>query len=215
MNTYLEKIWNISLKNEKSRSYVEMCSAALEREATIGYVEKHHILPKSICKFDEQKVDKNNLVIFTAKEHFRAHQLLSEMFDGQNHRKMVYALSALGFKKDGGRILDEEDYAIIKEASRLAKKGIPLSEEHRQKIKDSFAKHNPNRGRKASEETKIKQSLAKIGKPHIHSEETKRKLSISRIGLVIDDVICPHCDKKGKPGALGRWHFDNCKARRN
>lgn len=215
MNQYLEIIRTLSLQNKATQDYISLCELAQERLVIDGYVEKHHILPKCICANDLQIRDENNLVIFSAKEHFIAHVLLSEMFEGITRRKMLYALSALSFRKDGLRVLDADDYAITKEASRLAKKGIPLTDNHKQKIMDSFAIHNPNKGRKVSKETKFKQSIAKKGKPHIHSDETRKKLSISRIGLVIDDVICPHCDKIGKPGALGRWHFDNCKARRN
>ncbi len=25
------------------------------------------------------------------------------------------------------------------------------------------------------------------------------------------DIICPHCNKKGSPSNMKRWHFDNCK----
>jgi hypothetical protein len=215
MNTFLQKIWDNSLKNDQSKEYIDLCIAAINRKSIDGYTEKHHILPKCICESDIEKKDKENLVVFTAKEHFIAHRLLSEMFDGYIKRKMLYALSALSFKKDGGRILSEDEYAITKEASRKAKKGIPLSESHRQKIRESFAKHNPNKGRKTSEETKQKQSLAKKGKPHYHSIETRKKLSESRIGLVINDVTCVHCGKIGKPGPLGKWHFNNCKLRSN
>lgn len=215
MNQYLEIIRTLSLKNEATQDYISLCELAKERPAIDGYVEKHHILPKCICSDNLQIRDENNLVRFSAKEHFTAHLLLSKMFEGIIKRKMLYALSALSFRKDGLRILDADDYAITKEASRLAKKGIPLTDNHRQKIRDSFAAHNPNKGRSASIETRIKQSIAKKGKPHVHSEETRKKLSIARIGLIIDDVTCPHCNKIGKPGALGRWHFNNCKARRN
>lgn len=212
MNRYLEKIWNISSKNQQAIDYVFLCQSSLDRNID-GYVEKHHMFPKCLCETNEEKLDKENLVVLSAKEHFIAHKLLSEMFEGNLKRKMLYALSALSFRKDGVRILDEDDYAVTKEASRLAKKGIPLSEEHKQKIKNKFAEYNPNKGRIISAETKKKQSLAKIGKPHYHSDETRKKLSAARIGLIIENKICPHCGKSGKPGAMGKWHFDNCRKR--
>jgi len=211
MNQYINIIRDLSLKNQQTDDYIRLCENALLRVSTDTYIEKHHILPKCICDIAEQKLDKENLVIFTAREHFEAHRLLSEMFTGKINRKMLYALSGLCFKKDGGRILNADEYAIVKEASRIAKRGIPLSEEHKQKIRDKFAEFNPNKGRCVSEETRKKQSIMKIGKAHYHSDETRRKLGESRIGLVISDVRCPHCEKTGKPGAMGRWHFSNCK----
>lgn len=26
-------------------------------------------------------------------------------------------------------------------------------------------------------------------------------------------IKCPYCDIQGQPGAMGRWHFENCKKR--
>lgn len=55
-----------------------------------GYFEKHHILPKSIGGNNE----KENLVKFTAKEHFIAHLLLTRIYPkGSTERnKMIFAL---------------------------------------------------------------------------------------------------------------------------
>ena len=208
MNSYLSSIWELSLKNDKAVSYIELCTYAIQRQTVAGYTEKHHVLPKCMCMSAEQKNDKENLVVLSAKEHFEAHQLLSEMFNGPSKRKMLYALSGLCFMKNGNRVLDAAEYAIVKEASRAAKRGIPLSEEHKQKIKDSFAEFNPNKGRIVSHETKLKQSNAKIGKSRIHSADTCAKLSLAK--LQKPDVNCPHCGKLGRPGGMERWHFNNC-----
>lgn len=55
-----------------------------------GYFEKHHILPKSIGGNNE----KENLVKFTAKEHFIAHLLLTRIYPkgSTEHNKMIFAL---------------------------------------------------------------------------------------------------------------------------
>ena len=210
MTNYLGIIWELSLKNQSAIDYIALCETAMARESIDGYIEKHHMLPKCVCNDDTQKLDKNNLVVLTAREHFLAHQLLSQMFDGRTKRKMVYALSGLCFRKNGEQIFNADEYAIIKEASRTAKRGIPLTEEHKQKIRDSFAIFNPNIGRKISDETRFKQSNAKLGKPHLHSDETRTKLSLSK--LQKPDVVCPHCSKIGRPGGMERWHFNNCKS---
>jgi hypothetical protein len=238
MNTYLDIIWNLSLKNQQSIDYIALCESALLRDLIDGYVEKHHMLPVCMCNDKLQIKDPTNLVTFSAKEHFLAHQLLSEMFSGIYKRKMLYALSGLCFKKNGDRVIDADEYAIVKEASRTAKKGIPLTSEHKQKIKDSFANFNPNIGRKHSDETKKKYSDAKIGTHR--SDETKKKISESLNGVkkaprtathtanfikartgipsklkgIKQAVIsCPHCDKTGGPGAMKLHHFNKCKLR--
>lgn len=210
MANYLDIIWELSLKNQSATEYIILCSTAISRKSVGGYIEKHHILPKCICDDNIQKLDKNNLVVLTAREHFLAHRLLSQMFDGRIKRKMLYALSGLCFRKNGEQIFNADEYAIIKEASRTAKRGIPLTEEHKQKIRTSFAIFNPNLGRKISDETRSRQSNAKVGKPHPHSDETRAKLSLSK--LQKPDMVCPHCSKIGRPGGMERWHFNNCKS---
>ena len=240
MNSYLSSIWELSLKNDKAMSYVRLCTYAIQRQTVAGYTEKHHVLPKCMCMSTDQKNDKENLVVLSAKEHFEAHQLLSEMFNGPPKRKMLYALSGLCFMKNGNRVSDATEYAIVKEASRSAKRGIPLSEEHKQKIKDSFAEFNPNKGRIVSHETKLKQSNAKIGQPR--SDETKLKISNTLKGVskkpftdehrknmgkkktgkatvpkgtVYEIVTCPHCNKSGGKTGMMSHHFNNCKVREN
>lgn len=53
-----------------------------------GYVEKHHIVPRSLGGTD----DKTNLVNLSAKEHFICHLLLTKIHStGPNHFKMVRA----------------------------------------------------------------------------------------------------------------------------
>jgi hypothetical protein len=39
--------------------------------------------------------------------------------------------------------------------------------------------------------------------------ELNEEYTIGRIDL--EDIICPHCKKEGKPGPMTRHHFDNCK----
>ena len=60
---------------------------------------------------------------------------------------------------------------------------------------------------KASDEHKVKLSLAKQGrKRKPFTDETKTKMSIARKII----IVCPHCNKEGS-SSLKRWHFDNCK----
>jgi NUMOD3 motif len=236
MNQYLEIIWNISLKNQSARDYIFLCENALQISKINGYIEKHHMLPKCICENEIQKQDKDNLVIFSAKDHFIAHKLLSEMFEGMTKRKMLYALSALSFRKNGIRILDADDYAITKEASRLAKKGIPLTEEHKQKIRDSFAEHNPNKGRIHTVEMREKNRISHLGKSRpedvkqkisktlsgipkpLRSDEHKENISKAckgRVGTMLGKkqplLSCVVCRKSGGASAIKQHHFDKCK----
>lgn len=57
------------------RIYNELINSRLLHPAT-GYVERHHILPKSLGGSDSLQ----NIVVLTAREHFIAHLLLSKIY---------------------------------------------------------------------------------------------------------------------------------------
>lgn len=106
--------------------------------------------------------------------------------------------------------------------------GYTLTEEDKKKI--SIA----NKGRKHSEETCKKNSIAQMGKivpEHVkekisktmkgrpsplkgrkHSEEHKRKNSESQKGVSQPVIVCPHCNKEGGQSLMVRYHFDHCKS---
>jgi group I intron endonuclease len=90
-----------------------------------------------------------------------------------------------------------------------------------------------NKGIKTPAEVRLKQSIAKKGKPSsrkgkINSEEHRLKISLSKKGKRQSDEVykkqglakmgkkqklieCPHCHKIGGNATMPRWHFDNCK----
>jgi hypothetical protein len=61
----------------------------------LGYIEKHHIIPKSLGGSN----DVSNLVCLTAKEHFICHLLLPKMTTGDQKKKMVYAAWRMAVQK--------------------------------------------------------------------------------------------------------------------
>lgn len=81
--------------------------------------------------------------------------------------------------------------------------------------------NNFMKGKKHSDQSKQKMSLAKLGdnNPKYWSgktmdDETKAKISESRKGKNMGPcktVECPHCGKNGGINTMNRWHFDNCK----
>lgn len=81
------------------------------------------------------------------------------------------------------------------------RKREPLSNETKQKI--SIA----NKGKKRSTDQKKNISVSKIGKngPK-HTEETKQKLRKEK-----SKIQCPHCETIGGLPQMKRWHFDQCK----
>ena len=73
--------------NKYTKWYDAIIANAKIRHTT-GYVERHHIIPKSLGGSNT----KDNLIKLTAREHFVCHHLLTKMTDGYNKIKMLHAL---------------------------------------------------------------------------------------------------------------------------
>lgn len=84
--------------------------------------------------------------------------------------------------------------------------GWEIGEETRKKLSESHigVSNGPH-----SAETKRKIGAAHKGKKVEHTAETREKMSMTAKNLT--PVTCPHCDKSGKKSVMVRWHFDNCK----
>lgn len=74
------------IENKYTKWYINIINKAIIRNIIRkpgdGY-EKHHILPKSICK--ELLKEKENLAVLTSKEHFICHLLLTKMCVNKRH----------------------------------------------------------------------------------------------------------------------------------
>lgn len=76
-----------------------------------GYVERHHILPKSM---GGSNLD-DNLVALTAREHFVCHWLLTKMTVGTDRTKMLRAFNAFKMSsRKNPRRLTARQYAIAR-----------------------------------------------------------------------------------------------------
>lgn len=153
------------LQNKYNTYYFNIIDRARNRSVS-GYVERHHIFPKSLGGSN----DKDNIVSLTAREHFVCHLLLTKMTQGDDKRKMIHAAWAMAN-------LQNSSQTRYKITSRLY-----------ETLRESYATVTRERlkgkpGRKHSEETKKKIAQAHLGKKkHPMSEESKRKLSESMKG---------------------------------
>jgi len=173
------------------------------------YVEKHHIIPKSLGGDHNS----SKLVKLTAREHLICHLLLIRMTTGNDKHKMIYAAWRMMFAskkhnrvKPTARIYESIRIEMAKIAS-VRGKGRRHSEESKKKISNSKLGKSRNitpewRARIAasqtgikkvpcSEQTKKKISEALTGvKREPMSAESKAKLSASKIGkkIIIDPV---------------------------
>jgi hypothetical protein len=119
----------------------------------VGYLEKHHIIPKSMGGTN----DARNLVLLTARQHFVCHLLLTRMVSGKNVRKAWMALRAMAVMDAHGpraaqivvssrlfeklRVVNGEPNTpevLAKKRAAYARRG-PHSEQTRKKMRETWA----------------------------------------------------------------------------
>lgn len=196
-----------------------------------GYKEIHHIIPRCLGGTN----DDDNLVSLTAKEHFIIHRLLTKIYDDPkiNHAFAMMSITRTNPNKNMvvDYIITSKTYEKAKMILAEARRGQSLSEKTKQKISESL------KGRKFSESTieKMKKSksenhrknisLSKMGEKNpafgvpvrlgaVLSEDTKKLISL-KTKEATEYPPCPHCGKITNKGNALRWHYDNCKKRKN
>lgn len=122
------------IDNKYTRWYYAIITKAKTRIlSTDVYVERHHIIPKSMGGNDS----KENLVKLTAREHFICHLLLTKMTSDNFRHKMLSAVTKFQQQRSYQyRSLNSWEYKKLRECAILARKGQRHTKEARQKIKD-------------------------------------------------------------------------------
>lgn len=127
------------------------------------YYERHHILPR--CLGGSNKSE--NLVLLTPREHFLAHYLLTKIYKGSEHYKLLKAFLAMTYGRDGirytnSRFFEKAKKQFSEEASsrmqgvRIQPEGYHHSDETRQKLRQARKGKTPALGLHHTEETKQK-----------------------------------------------------------
>ena len=143
--------------NKYTHIYYKIINSAKTR-VTNDYVERHHIIPQSMGGDNS----KQNLVKLTAREHYLVHLLLTKMTEGDDRRKMAYALSFFNTAcRNHGRLRPsarwyEYSRKLLAETRRgkpaspqclavVSKvlKGKPLSQAHRDKLRAALVHKTP------------------------------------------------------------------------
>jgi hypothetical protein len=219
-------------KNKYTKWYFTIVHSAINRPIS-GYVEKHHIIPKSLGGSNDQ----SNLVSLTAREHFICHLLLLRMVTDIDHkRKMIYAAwqQSRSSKLKGGKVTSRIYEQLKKQLSELytGRKRAPFSEQAKQNMKTA-AKTRKKVEYSAERINKLKE-MVQQSKGVSLSNEHKENIRAAMAGksyeerygiekanelrekrrnqqLLRPTVTCPHCGKSGKGAFMNRYHFDNCK----
>lgn len=209
-----ENHYNMLIERAQRRNWTKTTSGC--------YVELHHILPRCLGGID----DNENLVYLTAKEHYVAHLLLAKI---HNSKELWFAV--LCFKGNHNNITGSM-YAEARERQSTYmsennpnknkpswNKGIPFSEESKQKMSDSQLKSRkikstcPHCGKSVDRAnySKWHGDNCKMSPNYVKPKPSPRKKQVSWGPRNLKLVTCPHCGKQGKGGNMTRWHFDNCR----
>lgn len=146
------------------RQYDLLITKGLSRIRPDGYVERHHILPKSLGGTNE----KSNIVVLTAREHWVAHLLLCQIHKTTKHKyRMAKAVQRMMCKKVGMCRTTGRLYQFVR-----AGLSYPKSPEHRAAISKAL---------KGKKQTSPKQVIAHQNRPPC-SQQTKVKISLGNTG---------------------------------
>jgi hypothetical protein len=200
------------IQKAKDRNYSILKSHAKRYD---GYTEVHHIIPKSFGGANSNE----NLVRFSAREHFICHWLLTKMTTGHHRNQMLTAfvlMSGTGsksarynFKITSSRVFEQ---IRIDYADYVSKKltGREISQETRDKISKI------NTGRKFSKEVNL--SKGRKGRPApVLSPEGKARLGMWARGKTYEElygkeqaaILKEKCKNIGeKNGFYGKTHSE-------
>jgi hypothetical protein len=138
----------IFIDNKYTHWYNSIVKSALARNFTDNtYIEKHHIIPKSLGGSDNS----DNLVNLTAREHFVCHRLLTKMTEGIHKRKMFYA----------------QNMMLVKTTKQ--DRTFKISNRTYQKIKEEFALVNPFNNSEWQRQNRIRSQGRKFSEKHIQN----------------------------------------------
>lgn len=209
-------------------------------EENCDYFEIHHIKPRSI--YPNLVNDKENLIALTPKEHYFAHHLLKEIYKKQygddsdeywklfnafwlmSHAKRYIFISAQRYealRKEINDFWSDENktkeirlkMSKAKKGKPSPKKGIPLSEEHKEKLRliNLGKKHTPetiekirqaNLGKQLSEEHKQILIQSRLGSKH--TEETKERIRQKKLGFRHTEETKQKISKNNARNQLGK-----------
>lgn len=183
------------IENKYKKWYDQIIKNSKHRRLSNQYIERHHIIPKSLGGNDTL----DNIAILTAREHFVVHVLLTKMTTGIAKRNMIFALRQLIASNQyhdryiNARLYETSRLEHAKYMSQLhSNKEVSL--ETRKKISESRkGKPSPFKGKNHSDSSKKLMSKSHKGHQHntpatvakiiesrswySHSKETKQKIS--------------------------------------
>ena len=216
------------LTNKYTKWYENIITNAQLRVNQTGYLEKHHIIPKSLGGSN----DPSNLVKLTPKEHYICHLLLIKMTEGKSKVKMRYAawMMTKNNSQQSRIVMTGRRFQFLREQMILANRerpgpnlGMVMSEKTKQKLSTALSgkKYPPRTEEHKSklgqyirtEEHRLAISNARKGQTGLQkrSSDTKTKMSAWQKGIPKPTSTCEYCSKIISDLNYRRWHGVNCK----
>lgn len=132
------------------------------------YTERHHIVPR--CVDSSLSKEKDNIIVVSGREHFIAHKMLADCFNGELSSRLNYALIMMcGSVHNENYYISAEEYEYIrKEISRI-QTGKVIPNDVRLKMSES------HKGKKFTDEHKKNLGKWQVGRKL--SFETRKKIS--------------------------------------
>jgi len=149
------------LPNKYTTVYYNIIARAKSRELN-GYLEKHHIIPKSLGGSNAS----SNIAKLTAREHFVCHWLLIKMTTGIHKQKMANACNIL----INGSSRNQQRYKVTSKVYENLKKNLSIIRKGRKNPKVSAALT----GKSLSPQHKLNVSIGRKGQQL--SEESLNKI---------------------------------------
>ena len=159
MDIYIQIIKEICHDNKYRKWYIDLMIRAKNRSTNkkeaknkLGYVESHHIIPRSFGLGGE--TDKTNIVFLTAREHLICHILLLKSVMNKNHYyKCREAVAYFNNNKNRKIIFNVKEIAWVRESN-----GIASSERNKN---NQYYKYRNERRPETTEKRKITASNSK------------------------------------------------------
>lgn len=158
----------IFIQNKYTSWYYNIITKAQTRILPIDtYIEKHHIIPKSLGGNNSTE----NLVKLTAREHFICHLLLIKMTNGNRKMKMKFAFSCMS------RTSSNQRRYTNSKLFELFKKNRTHTGESKKKMSKSATGRKQSLATIEKRASKLRGRQSPIKGRKTHSIESKKKLS--------------------------------------
>lgn len=207
------------INNKYTKWYTNIITNAHSRtRSQDDYVERHHIIPKSLGGSNRQE----NLVRLTAKEHFVVHHLLTKMVTGIALQKMACAFHKMMFSHSPTQCRYLPPSKAFERMRKSAATKGELHHNHGRKHTEEWRANrsevykgegNPNFGKRHKIENWGGDNSGENNPMHGKSHSLSAKEKISENAKNRQKFKCPHCDKEVDSSNYSRWHGENCRTK--